>query len=130
GVGGALSALVVFKEITSLGVGFELQMTRAGAVASATTEELAAMTEITRELGATTEFTATQAAEALTELALKGFSVAESMSALPGVLDLATAAQVSLAEASDTASSILRTYQLDVEELGRVNDVLVGTANR
>lgn len=130
GVGGALGALVVFKEITSLGVGFELQMTRAGAVASATTEELAAMTEVTRELGATTEFTATQAAEALTELALKGFSVAESMSALPGVLDLATAAQVSLAEASDTASSILRTYQLDVEELGRVNDVLVGTANR
>lgn len=130
GVGGALGSLVVFKEITSLGVGFELQMTRAGAVASATTEELAAMTEITRELGATTEFTATQAAEALTELALKGFSVAESMSALPGVLDLATAAQVSLAEASDTASSILRTYQLDVEELGRVNDVLVGTANR
>ena len=86
-------------------------------------------------VGATTEFTASQAAEGLNFLALAGFSAKQSIAALPKVVDLATAAQVDLATASDIATDTLGAMGLatkDATQLGinlaRVNDVLAKTS--
>lgn len=90
---------------------------------------------VARKTGATTEFTASQAAEGLNFLALAGFNAEQSMAALPGVVDLATAAQIDLGTASDIATDSLSAFGLatkDTVQLGknlaRVNDVLAKTS--
>ena len=90
---------------------------------------------VARKTGATTEFTASQAAEGLNFLALAGFNAEQSMAALPGVVDLATAAQIDLGTASDIATDSLSAFGLatkDTAQLGknlaRVNDVLAKTS--
>lgn len=87
-----------------------------------------------RQTGATTEFTASEAASALNFLAMAGFDAEASVAALPGVVDLATAAQVDLATATDIASDTLGAFGLatkDATQLGinlaRVNDVIAKT---
>jgi Phage-related minor tail protein. len=87
-----------------------------------------------RRTGSTTEFSASQSAEALNFLAMAGFNAEASVAALPGVVDLATAAQVDLATATDVASDSLGAFGLmtkDATKLGanlaRVNDVIART---
>lgn len=87
-----------------------------------------------RGIGAVTEFSATQAAGGLEFLAMAGFNAGQAMAALPGVVDLATAAEVDLARATDIASDALGAFGLMTEDtaqltmnLARVNDVLAKT---
>jgi TP901 family phage tail tape measure protein len=89
-----------------------------------------------RSMGTTTEFTAQQSAEALNFLAMAGFNAEQAVAALPGVLDLATAAGVELAQASDIATDSLGAFNLMTDDtvqlqknLSRVNDVLAATTN-
>lgn len=87
-----------------------------------------------RELGATTEFSATQAAQGLDFLAMAGFTTEQAMASLPGVVDLATVAQVDLARATDIASDSLGSFGLMTKDsvqlqknFVRVNDVFAKT---
>lgn len=93
------------------------------------------LSQSARKVGATTEFTASQAAEAINFLAMAGFNAQSAMAALPGVVDLATAASSSLARATDIATDSLGSFNLltkDPEQLiknlTRVNDVLARTS--
>lgn len=87
-------------------------------------------------IGATTEFTAGQAAQGLDFLAMAGFTAEQAMSALPGVVDLATAAQMDLSTATDIASDSLGAFNLMSKDsaqlqknLARVNDVFAKTTS-
>ena len=115
---------------TKLGMDFEAQMSRVQAIAGATGEDLQKLTEVALQLGADTAFSATEVAEAMENLASAGFSVNEIIAAIPGNLDLAAASGTKLATATDIAASILRGFQLEASEAGRVADVLAKAANR
>jgi TP901 family phage tail tape measure protein len=106
---------------------FESGMNRVRGITGATGDDLEALEQQAKELGRTTPFTAAQAAEGMAFLGMAGFEVNEILGAMPSVLDLAAAAQMDLGQAADIASNILSGYRLEVEELGRVNDVLVKT---
>ncbi len=107
---------------------FGESVARLGVVSGATSEQMAALEAQARSLGATTLFTAQQTAEAQTFLAQAGFEANEILSATPGILQLATAASLDLAQAADLASNVLSGFGLEAQELGRVNDVLAATA--
>lgn len=81
------------------------------------------------KLGATTRFTATEAGEAQLFLARAGFEVNEIFSALPGTLDLAAAGVLDLGTAADIASNVLNQFRLEADEMNRVGDILINTAN-
>lgn len=106
---------------------FEASMNKVRAVTGATGEELAKMEELAKDLGATTAFSASQAADAMYFLSAAGFDTTETMTALPGVLDLAAAAGIDLAQAADIASNILSGYGMQADQLADVNDKLVKT---
>ena len=72
-------------------------------------------------------FSATEAGNALEFLSLAGLSSGESIAALPGVLQLATAGQIELGQATDIATDTLTAFGLTAGDLTRVNDVLVRT---
>lgn len=130
---------VALKGLINTGADFEQSIVSAaikfpGAVRRGT-EAFKALEDAAKKTGATTEFTATQTAQALNFLALAGFNAETAIAALPGVVDLATSAELDLAAATDIASDALGAFGLmskDASTLGlnlaRVNDVIAKTA--
>jgi TP901 family phage tail tape measure protein len=87
-----------------------------------------------QKTGATTEYSASQAADALNFLAMAGFNAEQSIAALPGVVDLATAASVDLGTATDIATDSIGAFGMMSKDasilsknLTRINDVLAKT---
>lgn len=123
-----------------IGTGAEFEQTLVAAAAKFPgeirrgTEAFEQLEQAARKTGSATEFSASEAASALNFLAMAGFDAEASVAALPGVVDLATAAQVDLATATDVASDSLGAFGLmtkDATQLGknlaRVNDVIAKT---
>lgn len=98
------------------------------ATSRASTKDMAALEKQARTLGATSKFSATQAAEAQRFLAMAGFDTNKILSSTPAILKLATAGELSLAEAADIASNALGGLQLSVDHLDRVIDVMAETS--
>jgi TP901 family phage tail tape measure protein len=137
---GALTGLaVVMAKVTQVGMAFEQTLTNAAAKFPGNirkgTKAFAELSAAAETVGSETEFSATQAAEGLNFLAMAGFDAKMAIGALPGVVDLATAAQVDLGVATDIATDSMGAFGLatkdpvqGVKNLARVNDVLAKTA--
>ena len=80
------------------------------------------------DLGARTRRTALDAAEGMQQLAQAGFSVQQTVEAIPGVLLLADAGVISLAKSASVAVSTLASFNLTTAETGRVVDILAKTS--
>jgi len=81
GFGALLSAPFAASAITF--ANFTDEMAKVGAVSQATGEELAKLTEKSKQLGRETSFTAIQAAEGMTALGRAGFNTAQILDAIP-----------------------------------------------
>jgi hypothetical protein len=103
---------------------FEKVMKEVQAVSGATGEELALLTANANKLGSTTEKTAIQIAEAQKELAKLGFTTPEILLATKAIVDLSTATQEDLVKSAEVAAATVRSFGLDVDQLGRVTDVM------
>lgn len=103
---------------------FEEGMLRVQVLTGKTGEELEEVSNLAKELGSSTVFSASQAADAMGNLALAGFKLNEIVAATPPFLDLATAATMDLAEASEIAAGSLNIYGFEVSQATRVADVL------
>lgn len=108
---------------------FEQSLATVRAVSGATAEEFVALREAAQRLGLTTRFSATEAGDALGELARAGFTVKQSLEAVESTLLLATAGGLDLRTATDIAANALRGFRLETAETGRVADVLAQAAN-
>lgn len=130
---------LAFADIIKTGAEFEQTLVGAASKfggikkGSAVYKELEAAA---RKAGKTTEFSATQSAEALTELAAAGLNVKTSIRALPSVIDLATAAGMDLAQATQITADSMGAFGLmsedpvqAVKNMNRVMDVMSMTAD-
>lgn len=111
----------------SAGASYEKSMNKVKAVSGATADEFRAMSETAKELGRTTQFSASQAADGMSFLAMAGFEANDIVSAMPGVLNLAAAGQMDLAQAADIASNILTGFGKSTDELSHTIDVMAKT---
>jgi TP901 family phage tail tape measure protein len=107
---------------------FEYALAAVEAVSQSTRSEMAALTAQARELGETTMFTASQAGNAMEFLGRAGFKANEILSAMPGLLNLAAAGKLGLADAANIAAQSLRGFNLGAGESTRVADVLASAA--
>jgi len=108
-------------------VKFEAAMSKVGAVSRASDLDLERLNATARKLGAETPWSATQAAEGMQYLAMAGFKVSETVEAMPGMLDLASAGAIDLGAAADIASNVLTGFNMKASETGHLGDVLVNT---
>lgn len=108
---------------------FERSMRIVQATTRGTSSEMALLEGQAVKMGMTTQYTATEAADALTVLARAGLSVSESYGLLPGILQLAAAGEMDIADAARVATDVLGQFQLDVSQLAHANDILSMTAN-
>lgn len=103
---------------------FEASMSKVAAISGATGDELKSLENQAKELGRTTKFSASEAAEAQTFLAMAGFKSNQILKAMPGLLSLAAAGNLDLGRAADIASNIMSAFTIKAENAGHVSDVL------
>ena len=107
----------------------EAKLSEVQSVSGATAAELVLLRKAAEEAGSTTKFTATEAADALGNLARAGLSSKDAIAALPAVLQLAQAGGIGLAEASEFITKATMGMGLAFSDAGRVADVLAMGAN-
>lgn len=111
---------------------FESTLNTFQAVSGATGGEMRKVGAVAKQLGNDIHIpgaSASDAADAMTELAKGGLNVRDSMSAAKATLILAAAAQTSNAEAATITARALNTFSLKGKDAARVTDVLAGAAN-
>ena len=121
----AANALKDFAvDVVKTGSEFETSMSNVAALSGATADEMELLEATAREFGATTQFSASEAADALGYMALAGWNAEESADALGGVLNLAAASGMELAQASDMVTDYLSAFGLSAEQSAEFADLL------
>lgn len=108
---------------------FERVMNQVAAVTDAGVGDMHKLTAAATEWGQKTKFSNTEAAQAMLELGKAGFNANQTIGALPSTLQLATAANIGLADAASLTANTLNTFGLQITDLAHANDVLVAAAN-
>lgn len=112
------------KTVISIGEQFTASMSSVGAISGANAEEMELLEQTARKFGSTTKYTASEAADALGYMALAGWDTNQSVSALGGVLNLAAASNMDLAEASDIVTDYITAFGLSAEDSARFVDMM------
>lgn len=118
------------KDAVSVYADFDQAMANTGATAGATGEEYAKLEAAALEMGKKTTKTATEASEALGYMALAGWDVNTSISALEPVLRLSEATGMDLATCSDLVTDSMSALGLTVDELSGYLDVACKANNK
>lgn len=115
----ALGASVVQTQMK-----FQDSMAKVKALSGATGSDLKLLEDTAKQMGESTIFSASEAADALGYMALAGWDAQQSAAGLPGVLNLAAASGMELADASDLVTDYLTAFGLEADQAGRMADVL------
>ncbi|MDT8445778.1 MAG: phage tail tape measure protein [bacterium] len=83
-----------------------------------------------REMGLKTEFSPAQAFKGFVELQHAKLDTPQALAALPGAMDLATAAQITPEQAALHSGKIKKSMELLPQDMGRINDMIVHSINR
>ena len=103
---------------------FEASMSNVEALSGAEGEELEALSDKAKEMGATTKFTAGESADALSYMALAGWDTQSMLEGISPVLNLAAAANMDLAQASDIVTDYLTAFGLKASDTTHFVDVM------
>ena len=125
------------KTVVEVGSSFEASMSQVAATMALSQEEIhnntgayKILSDVAKEMGRTTKYTASEAAEALNYLALAGYDAEKAASALPTVLNLASAGGMDLAYASDLATDSMAALGLETTQLENFTDQLAKTSQK
>lgn len=134
-IGGVLTAAITAPLIgiaaaaLSSAAAFEQNMNVLQQVLGASTNDMAAMQAEALRLGAVTSFSAGEAAEAMLELGKAGMDTNEIMASIGGVLDLAAAGGIGLADAATYVATSLNAFGLEASEATRIANLFAAGAN-
>lgn len=127
-MGGAI-LLGVGKAVSSF-ADFDQAMSAVAANSGATGDALNSLRDTAMKLGADTQFSATEAAQGINELAKAGVSAQDILGGgIKGALDLAAAGQIGVAQAAETTASALNQFGQDGSQATHVADLLANAAN-
>ena len=107
---------------------FEQGMSKVQAISGASASEMEQLNAKARELGETSIYSATQASEALSYMAMAGWKTEDMLNGLEGVMNLAAASGADLATTSDIVTDSLTAFGLSAEESGHLADVMAAAA--
>lgn len=114
----------VVGQTIEVGKAFDSSMSNVAALSGATDEELQMLRDTAKEFGSTTKFSASEAADALGYMALAGWDAQTSADALGGVLDLAAASGMDLAQASDMVTDYMSAFNMEAKDSAYFADLM------
>jgi len=103
---------------------FEASMSNVEALSGASGDELESLSDKAKEMGASTKFTAGESADALSYMALAGWNTQSMLEGISPVLNLAAAANMDLAQASDIVTDYLTAFGLKASDTTHFVDVM------
>jgi TP901 family phage tail tape measure protein len=110
---------------------FDAQMSSVQAATHETTENMALLRDAAIEAGASTVFSATEAAQAIEELAKAGVSTTDILGGgLAGALDLASAGGLDVASAAEIAATAMTQFGLAGTKVPHIADLLAAGAGK
>lgn len=109
---------------------FDDSMSQVAAISGATGKDLERLRDLAKDLGATTRYSASEAADAMTYLALAGYDVNQILEATPGMLNLAAAAGMDLATAADIVTDTMSGFQMSAERAGEAADIFAAASSK
>lgn len=121
GLGAAMAGAI--GGAVAVGSKFEAAMSKVQAISGASAEDLAKLEAQAKQLGKTTQFSATQAADAMSFLAMAGWKTNDIMAGMPGLLDLSAASGADLARTADIISNVMTGMGLEADQASHVADV-------
>lgn len=129
---GTAAAGFGLKSVIDIGIEYTGKLNELQAVTHATGMQMQQVSKVAKDLGSDMTLPATSAADAaaaMLELSKGGLSVADSMKAAKGTLQLAAAAEIDAASAAEIQSQALNQFGLSASSATHVADVLANTAN-
>ena len=122
GLGAAMAGAI--GGAVAVGSKFEAAMSKVQAITNASTDDLKKLEQQAKDLGATTQFSATQAADAMSFLGMAGWKTEQIMAGMPGLLNLSAASGTDLARTADILSNVITGMGLSADQAGHVADVV------
>lgn len=128
--------LPVTTGITALGTlaiktgsNFDTAMSKVAAISGAIGSEIDALREKAREMGSKTKFSASEAAEAMSYMAMAGWKTNDMLSGIEGIMNLAAASGEDLASTSDIVTDALTAFGLSASDSGHFADILAAASS-
>ena len=112
------------RAIVDTATTFEYQMARVQAISGASSRSFGMLQKNAEDLGASTIFTATSVGELQEEFAKLGFVSSEIVAVTESTLSLAQVTGADLSRAAEIAGSTLRTFGMEANDVGVVNDIV------
>lgn len=110
---------------------FEAQMSAVGAATMETSDTLDRLREAAIVAGRDTQYSATEAARAITEMAKAGVDAEDILGGgLTGALNLAASGQMDVAAAAEIAATALNQFELTGKDLSHVADLYAAAAGK
>lgn len=141
-LGGAMSSVgnMLSKSVTiplvgagtaalTVSANFEEGMSKVQAISGATASEMDQLSLKAKELGANTKFSASEASEAFSYMAMAGWKTADMLDGISGIMDLAAASGESLGIVSDIVTDALTAFGLQASDSAHFADVLAAASN-
>ena len=122
--------------VTGLGVAavktaadFDSAMANVAAISGATGDDLQALRDKAREMGEKTKFSASEAADAMSYMAMAGWKTGDMLSGIEGIMNLAAASGEDLATTSDIVTDALTAFGLTAEDSAHFADILAAASS-
>lgn len=127
GLGAVQTAVSPLTGAIETAANFEQAMAKVKAITRSSDVEMQNLTATARAMGEKTQFSASQAAEAMSYLGMAGWKSEQIISGLPGLLDLAAAGGTDLARTADIISDDLTAFGMSTDKAGHMADVFAYT---
>lgn len=106
------------------GMSFDATMSQVSAISGATGDDFDALRKKAIEMGASTQFSASEAAEALTYMGMAGWKTEDMLDGIAGIMDLAAINGGNLASTADIVTDALTAFGMQASDSGHFADVL------
>lgn len=108
---------------------FEQSMSKVQSISGATGKDMETLAQKAKEMGAKTKFSASEASDAFSYMAMAGWKTKDMMNGIEGIMYLAGATGEDLASTSDIVTDALTAFGMTAKDTNHFVDVLAKTAN-
>lgn len=108
---------------------FDRSMSNVQAISGATADDMDKLREKAREMGEKTKFSATEAGDAMSYMAMAGWKTKDMVDGIDGIMNLAAASGEDLATTSDIVTDALTAFGMSAEESGSLADIMAAASS-
>lgn len=111
------------------GMAFDATMSEVSAISGATGAEFDSLRDKALEMGAKTKFSASEAGQAMTYMAMAGWKTGDMLGGIEGIMNLAAASGEDLATTSDIVTDALTAFGMQASDSGHFADILAAASS-